>query len=306
MRKSLFTVLTIVSSLFLVSTSAVAKVRVFACEPEWASLTQSIGGDLVEAHSATHARQDPHYIRARPSLIAKMRRADLIVCSGAGLEEGWLPVLLQKAGNTKAQPGGLNFLLAANLVPLLETPVTLDRSMGDMHAQGNPHVHLNPHNIPKIANAIVERLKAIDSANLETYEQNYKAFIASWAEATARWESEASGLKGRRIVTHHKSWTYLIDWLELELVNTLEPKPGIPPNSSHLERLLAQVNEAPVLAIVRSPYAPDQGSNWLSGKTDIPTSVLPFTVGGEGEVTDLFSLFDRTLDILNGAVNAKS
>lgn len=306
MKRLLFTAVTISAALVLTSPSAVAKVRVFACEPEWASLTQSIGGDLVEVHSATHARQDPHYIRARPSLISKMRRADLIVCSGAGLEEGWLPVLLQKAGNTKAQPGGPNFLLAANLVSLLETPVTLDRSMGDMHAQGNPHVHLNPHNIPKIATAIVERLKAIDSANLDTYEQNYEAFIASWDEATARWESEASALRGRRIVTHHKSWTYLIDWLDLELVNTVEPKPGIPPNSSHLERLLIQVNDAPVLAIVRSPYAPDQGSKWLAGKTGIPATVLPFTVGGEDEVTDLFSLFDRTLDILNGAVDAKS
>ncbi len=306
MKHIFFTILTVFSSLFLAPGSADAKVRVFACEPEWASLAQSIGGNLVEAYSATHAAQDPHYIRARPSLIAKMRRADLIICSGAGLEEGWLPVLLQKAGNTKAQHGGPNFLLAANLVPLLETPVTLDRSMGDMHAQGNPHVHLNPHNIPPIATAIVERLKVIDGANLTTYEQNYETFLARWIAATSRWESEASDLKGRRIVTHHKSWTYLIDWLELKLVNTLEPKPGIPPNSSHLEQLLAQVNEAPVLAIVRSPYAPDQGSKWLSGKTGIPEAILPFTVGGEDEVTDLFSLFERTLDIFDGAVDAKS
>lgn len=306
MRYAFFTVLTIFGSLIMSSGTATAKVRVFACEPEWASLSQSLGGDLVDAYSATHATQDPHYIRARPSLIAKMRKADLIICSGAGLEEGWLPVLLQKAGNTNAQPGSLNFLLTAGLVPLLETPVTLDRSMGDMHPQGNPHVHLNPHNIPNIAAAIVERLKSVDDANLATYQHNYETFLARWGDATEHWETQASGLKGRRIITHHKSWTYLIDWLELELVNTLEPKPGIPPNSSHLERLLIQVNEAPVLAIVRSPYAPDKGSKWLSGKTGVPAIVLPFTVGGEKDVTDLFSLFDRTLDMLNGAVDAKS
>ncbi|PJF20502.1 MAG: zinc ABC transporter substrate-binding protein, partial [Phototrophicales bacterium] len=120
------------------------KVNVFACEPEWAALASAIGGDKVKTFAATSARQDPHHVRAKPSLIAAMRRADLVVCSGAGLEIGWLPILLEKAGNTNTTPGSDGYLLAASYVPVLEKPTRLDRADGDVHPEGNPHVHLNP------------------------------------------------------------------------------------------------------------------------------------------------------------------
>jgi len=181
--KYLLAAITFVAGLGLLLTApdpASAKMSVFACEPEWASLAEEIGGELVETFAATNAGQDPHYIRARPSLIAKMRKADLVVCSGAGLEVGWLPVLFQKAGSIKVQPGGPGNLMAAELVPMLEKPVALDRSMGDVHPEGNPHVHLNPHNILLVAKELTSRLKTLDPANAGSYQARYANFAATW------------------------------------------------------------------------------------------------------------------------------
>lgn len=293
-----FTLLLGLGLLLSVPAPAAAKVKVFACEPEWASLAGEIGGELVETFSATHARQDPHYIRARPSLIAGMRKADLVICSGAGLEVGWLPVLFQKAGNARVQPGGPGYLMAAELVPVLEKPEAVDRSMGDVHPEGNPHVHLNPRNILLVAKELTERLKVLDPSNTAGYQGGYEEFASRWQQAVSRWEDRAPVLKGRGIITHHRAWTYLIDWLGLELVNTLEPKPGIPATTGHLEALLQQVREVPVLVIVRTPYAPDKASQWLSEKSGIPATVLPYTIGGEPGATDLFTLFDRTMERL--------
>ena len=146
------------------SLSAHATLQVFACEPEWAALASEVGGDKVVSFSATHAQQDPHYIRARPSLISKARRADLIICSGADLEIGWLPLLLERAGSN-VQPGRLGNLMAFHYVPLLEIPVVVDRSMGDVHPDGNPHIHLDPYNILRVAEELSDRLISLDGSN---------------------------------------------------------------------------------------------------------------------------------------------
>ena len=158
MKKTFLIFATALGLMITVPASAHAKVRVFACEPEWASLAKMIGGNSVEAYAATHARQDPHHIRAKPSLIAKMRKADLVICSGASLEIGWLPILLQKAGNANTQPGSIGYFLAAEVVPVLGKPVRIDRAQGDIHPEGNPHVHMNPHNVALVAAALTERL----------------------------------------------------------------------------------------------------------------------------------------------------
>src|SRR5262245_30320842 len=149
----------------LASAGAHAVVNVFACEPEWAALATEIGGNKVSAFSATTGLQDPHRIEARPSLIARMRTADLLVCTGAELEVGWLPVLLQSAGNNKIQVGQTGYLLAADLVPRLEIPARADRSLGDLHMSGNPHIQLDPRNIARVAPALAQRLSAVDPSN---------------------------------------------------------------------------------------------------------------------------------------------
>ena len=283
----------------LAPASSFAKVTVFACEPEWAALAEEIGGDKVETFSATSAMQDPHYIRARPSLVSKARKADLLLCSGASLEIGWLPILLQKA-SSDLQPGSIGYLMAAEVVPVLGIPVKVDRSMGDVHPEGNPHVHLNPHNIMLVSKSLADRLAVIDAENASFYHDSYRNFSSRLRRAISRWESEVSMLKGKPVVVHHKSFTYLLDWLGMKQVGTLEAKPGIPPTTSHLKNLLRQLKSSPADVIIRAPSDPDDGSEWLSEKTGTKAIVLPYTVGGDEQSSDLFALFDRTIALLKG------
>ncbi len=282
--------------------TAQAEVNIFACEPEWAALAREIGDEKVETFAATHAKQDPHYIRARPSLIAKARRADLILCSGAGLEVGWLPLLLQKAG-ADVQPGSAGYLMASKHVPILEKPAVVDRSMGDVHPDGNPHVQLNPHNVLLVAKELTKRLETIDTANAGFYSNQLKVFALRWQQAIVTWEKEASSLKGAQVVVHHKAFSYMLDWLELKQVASLEPKPGIPPTTSHLESLLQQLKVKPADVIIRTPYESDYASKWLSEKTGTPALVLPYTISGDAESNDLFALFDRSISLLKGTLN---
>lgn len=283
--------------LLLAPAFAFAKTVIFACEPEWAALVKEIGGDKIEASAATTARQDPHHVRARPSLIAAMRRADLVICSGAGLEVGWLPILIEKAGKAVMQPGNTGYLLASDVVPMLEVPESLDRSQGDIHPEGNPHVHLNPHNIARVAEELKKRLVLLDSANARYYETRLKDFLGRWRRAVVQWEKRGAALHGMPIIVHHRAWAYLEDWLRLKEVAALEPKPGIPPAVSHLQSLL----HAEARAIVRSPYDSGDASAWLAEKTGITAIVLPYTVGGDAESGDLFALFERTLTLLEQA-----
>jgi zinc/manganese transport system substrate-binding protein len=283
--------------------AAQAKLRIFACEPEWSALAVELGGELVDAASGTHALQDPHYVEARPSLISKVRKADLVVCSGAQLEIGWLPMLLSKANNPAVLPGNEGFLEASSFVRRLGVTDTADRAQGDIHPQGNPHIQMNPHNITQVARALGERMALLDPDNADAYRSGLEDFTGRWARAIARWEQQAAPLAGSRMVAHHLSWVYLADWLQLEEVATLEPVPGVPPTASHLSALLNEFGTGGVGAdfIVRAPFQSDKASRWLSERTGIPAVMLPLTVGGSEAADDLFGLFDDTLARLLGA-----
>jgi zinc/manganese transport system substrate-binding protein len=283
--------------------TAQAQLNVFACEPEWSALSEEIGGSLVNATSATNALQDPHYIEARPSLISKVRKADLVVCSGAQLEIGWLPMLLSKANNPNVLPGKEGFLEAGSVVPRLDIPDSVDRAQGDMHPQGNPHIQMNPHNIVLVARALGERMAALDPGNAAAYAAGTENFLLRWEAAIPVWEARAAPLAGKRVVCHHKSWVYLEDWLQLEEVATLEPVPGIPPTTAHLSALLAQLGTdgSGADAIIRAPFQSAKASEWLQEKTGIPAVMLPLTVGGSDGADDLFRLFDDVLDRLYAA-----
>lgn len=268
--------------------------EVFACEPEWGALAEELGGDRLDITVATTAFQDPHRLQARPSLIAAIRRADLLVCTGAELEVGWLPLLLRRSGNPRVQPGARGYFLAADHVRKLEVPSRIDRAEGDIHPQGNPHLHLNPHNIQRIAEALAEQLEAIDGAGSATYAARLADFSARWAEAIDRWELRGKPLAGLRLVATHTTFSYLADWLDLRMVATLEPKPGIPPSSSHLAQVLEQLTPNPPAAVVRTPYTNEKPSLWMARRLDVPNVELPYTVGADG-VGNLFDLFDVTL-----------
>jgi len=280
---------------------AQAKVRVLACEPEWAALAQAVGGANVQARSATTGLQDPHYIEARPSLIAQARQADLLICTGAGLEEGWLPLLLQKSGNRRIQAGQAGHLMASDAVQLLDIPSHVDRSMGHVHAQGNPHIQIDPRRLAQVATVLMQRLVQIDLDNASDYRQQHQQFAQRWKQAIQRWEQQARPLRGQGIVVHHKSWVYLEDWLGLIQVDTLEPKPGIPPTTTHLSSLLQDLQQTPASMIVYAAYQNPQAAQWLSGKTGLPAVKLPSTVGGTAAASDLFTLFDDIIQRLQQA-----
>lgn len=296
--------LTLIAFLFLfVPLGAVAGLRVFACEPEWSALATEIGGALVEASSATHALQDPHYVQARPSLIAEVRKADLLICSGAQLEIGWLPLLLSKANNPRVLPGKDGFMEAGSMVRRLDVPDSVDRAQGDMHPQGNPHIQTNPHNIALVARALGQRMAQLDPDHAAEYQAGLASFLERWNAAIAGWEERARPLSGSRVVSHHKSWVYLEDWLGLTEVGTLEPVPGIPPTASHLSTLLAGLGTDGQGAdvIIRSPFQSPKPSEWLQERTGIPAVMLPLTVGGSERAQDLFGLFDDIIDRLLAA-----
>jgi zinc/manganese transport system substrate-binding protein len=272
-----------------------AQLKILACEPEWGALTQELGGDKVSVSSATTALQDPHHVEARPSLIARARNADLVVCSGSELEVGWMPLLLTQSGNAKIQPGTPGLLEASQFVSRLEIPKVLDRSLGDIHPDGNPHIHLDPRNITRVAEVLKDRLVQIDSANAEFYKSRAAAFLARWGEAIRRWEIQAAPLKGMNVVVFHKDASYLIEWLGMREAGSLEPKPGIPATTAHLADLVARMQRDPAKVIVYSAYNSPQAAQFLSERTKIPAVMLPYTVGGSDRAKDLFGLFDDTL-----------
>jgi len=289
--------LIMIVGLTLASSSAHA-LDVFACEPEWAALVAELAGEQADITTATTAFQDPHRLEAKPSLIAAVRKAQLLVCTGADLEIGWLPLLLIRVGNPDIQPGKPGHFLAADYVRRLEIPVRIDRDQGDIHPQGNPHIHLQPRNIERIAENLAQRLIELDRSNEAVYAARRADFLDRWDKAAAEWKTRGQQLAGLRLVSHHRSFSYLADWLDLNIVATLEPKPGIPPSSAHLARLLEQFTDNPPVAVIHTPYANEKPSAWLGERLNVAPLELPYTVGGTEAASDLFKLFDVTLSAL--------
>lgn len=281
-----------------VALPASAALQVLACEPEWGALVGELGGSDVRVREATTALQDVHRVQARPSLIAAARQADLLICSGAELEIGWLPVLLRQAGNARILPGKPGYFEAASAVTMLEVPTRLDRADGDVHPGGNPHIQTDPRNILRVADALAARLAEIDPANASGYAARHVDFVRRWQAAMLGWEARARPLAGMPVVVQHKAFTYLQHWLGLRELGALEPRPGIDPSSASLAELLARLDADPPRAILRAAYDDGRGSEWLAGKLGIPVVVLPFTVGGSERAKDLFGLFDDTIDRL--------
>ena len=251
-KRSALAAVASVAAVAALAAPATAEVRVFACEPEWASLAREVGGEAVAVRSATTAHQDPHHIRARPSLIAWMRRADLLVCSGADLEAGWLPVLLERGAPLAVQRGQPGHVMAADHLEAVDRPETLDRAQGDLHPGGNPHFHLDPRNALVLADVLAERLALIDPENAAVYGGRRDSFAARWRRAMTEWQARADRLAGMPIVVHHESWAHFLRWAGLKRAAALEPVPGAPPTASHLARVLERVEETGARAALQS------------------------------------------------------
>lgn len=274
---------------------AAAALSVFACEPEWAALASELGGDRVKVYAATTAQQNVHRIEARPSLIARARSADLAVCTGAELEAGWLPVVLRESANPRIQPGRPGYFEAAALVPTLEKPERLDRAQGDVHPLGNPHVQTDPRNILLVADALTKRLTELAPADAMYLLERSQSFRARWQAAIARWQAQAAPLRGLPVAVQHRAFSYLIAWLGMREVATLEPRPGVEPSVAHLGQVLEGLKAQPARLVLRAAYDNPRPSAWLAERSGLPVVVLPFTVGGSEQAGDLFALFDDTL-----------
>ena len=286
----------------LASPVASAALSIFATVPEWGALAQELGGDKVKVYVATNALQDPHHVEARPSLIARARGADLVVATGAELEIGWLPLVLQQAGNEKVQPGAPGYFEATSVVTLLDKPARLDRAEGDVHPFGDPHIQTDARNIARVAAALAQRFAQLDPANAAAYTALHKQFADRWTAAIARWEQQAAPLKGVGVVVQHKGFTYLIHWLGLREITALEPKPGIEPTTAHLANVLETLQRNPAKMVLRAAYQSDRASQWIAERAKIKAVVLPFTVGGTDGAKDLAGLFDDTIKrLLEGA-----
>ncbi|WP_354004411.1 metal ABC transporter substrate-binding protein [Ramlibacter pallidus] len=278
---------------------AAQALTVFTCEPEWAALVRQLAPS-ADVRSATHARQDPHHIEARPSLIAQLRKADLAVCTGAALEAGWLPMLQQRAGNPKVQDGAPGMVYAADHVKLIDPRPAGGVFDGDVHAAGNPHVQLDPRRMADMAAAIAQRLEQVDPSGAAGYRSRLAAFQADWQGRIAQWERRAAPLRGTRVVAQHSTFAYLWRWVGMEQVADLEPKPGVPPTPGHLQKVLEQVRSAPPRAVVVSAYQDPRGAQWLAQQLGAGVTVLqlPSTVTEEAPAETLAGLYDHLLDRL--------
>jgi zinc/manganese transport system substrate-binding protein len=286
----------------LASAPARADLNVFTTVPEWGALVTELGGDKVKVYTATNALQDPHHVEAKPSLIARARNADLIVATGAELEIGWVPLVVQQAGNPKVRPGQPGYFEAAAFVPMLEKPARLDRAEGDVHPLGNPHIQTDPRNIARVAGPLSARLAELDPPNAAYYQARYKAFDDAWRANIARWEREAAPLRGVPIVVQHKAFTYLEEWLGLREIAALEPRPGVEPTVAYMTEVLNTLKQQPAKMVVRAAYQSDRASQWIAERAKLNMVALPFTVGGTEQASSLKGLFDDTVArLLKGA-----
>ncbi len=279
----------------VLATPALAALAIFATVPEWGALAQELGGDKVSVYTATNALQDPHHVEAKPSLIARARKADLVVATGAELEIGWLPLVLQQAGNGNVQPGQPGYFEAASFVTTIERPTRLDRAEGDVHPQGNPHIQTDPRNIARVAAALSARMAELDPANAASYRERYAAFDTRWRASIARWQAQAAGLRGLPVLVQHQAFSYLFDWLGMKETGALEPKPGVDPTATSLSEILALQQRQPAKMVIRAAYQSDRASQWIAECAHIPAVALPFTVGGDPAAHDLTTLFDDTI-----------
>lgn len=285
---------------------AKADLNIFATVPEWGALAQELGGDKVKVFVATVAAQDPHHIQARPALISRARNAQLLISTGADLEVGWLPIVQRDSGNPAIQTGQPGYFEASKYVTLRDIPKSVDRSMGDVHAEGNPHIQTDPRQLLPIAKALSTRMGELDPKEKSHYEARLKTFAESWETNLRRWEMQAMPLRGVKIWAQHDGFPYMNNWLGLQQVGTLEPKPGVEPSIAYLTQVLARQKTEQARMIVVAAYLSASPSKWLSEQTGLPVATLPFTVGGNAEVKTLTKLYDDTIDRLLKALQQSS
>ncbi|HBM36289.1 MAG TPA: adhesin [Sulfuricurvum sp.] len=283
--------------LTLIFTFSYAKITVAVSYPYIASLVDSIGGDNVDINTLAQGNWDPHFVSPKPSLIVKLRNADALIINGGDLEIGWLPPLLEKASNSRLNQSA-NVLDLSRKVALIDVPKSMGRENGDVHADGNPHFHLDPHNIPLLAEAVSVFLSQKDPLNASQYRKNLTVFKQQWTIHLKHWDSQMAPLRGKNIVQYHPVFNYFIRAYGMKSIGTIEPLAGIPPSSSHTMQLIALMNEKKPFCIMHDVYHPTKTGEFISDKTGIKLAILPHDVGATSSATELYSLFASIIQAL--------
>ena len=274
--------------------------RVFTCEPEWAALVLELM-PKAQVVAATTALQDPHHIEARPALIAQMRQAEMAVCTGAGVEDGWLPALQQRAANPKVQDGAPGMFYAAQQVSLIDPrSATLNPFAGDVHPGGNPHLHADPDRLAAVARALANRLAQVWPSQATEIAQRQAAFDQRWSARIAQWREKAKPLQGQTVAAQHSTFAYWWRWLGMRQSMDLEPRPGLPPTPAHLQSLITGWKAQPPLAAVVAAHQDPRAGRWLveNAAPRRPLLVMPATVRDPHQPLALEAWFDEMMDQL--------
>lgn len=269
-----------------------AKLNIAVSYPYIGALAKSVGGEKVEVVVLANGNWDPHFVVPRPSLITKVRNADALIMNGGQLEIGWLPPLINRAGNSKVMPGAKAFLNLSHYVELINKPLSVDRSGGDIHPDGNPHFHLDPNNMLLLAGIIKEFLILQDEQNREFYTNNYLKFSGMWKEKLGIWKTKMADKKGLKVIQFHDNLAYFNKAYGLQSIATIEPLPGIPPSSRHTIHLVSLIKEQKPCCILHDVYHSTKTAEFLKEKTGIKIILMPHDLGALDEVEDLASLFD--------------
>ncbi|MCI0744170.1 MAG: metal ABC transporter substrate-binding protein [Verrucomicrobia subdivision 3 bacterium] len=302
-RSAGLAVATFILGTWTVPAAAAKKVNVVATLPDFGAIAKEVGGDKVNVTSIAKGSEDPHFVDARPSFIRVLNQADVLLEGGAELEIGWLPPLIEGARNRRIigdAPGRVKFSPAIRMLDVPAGPV--DRSMGDVHPAGNPHFWLDPANGKIIASTIAATLVQVDAANAAIYQANLQRFSQRLDAKIKEWTQAMEPWRGTHVITYHKTYDYFLHRFGLELVATIEPKPGIEPSPTHISALIPQAREKGVKLIFIEPNRNRRTPEYLAERIGAKVLVLPGMVGGNEKVTDYISLFDYYVRQLKDAL----
>lgn len=290
---------TMILSMFLLSAvTAQARLRVAATIPNMGMLVRAIGGDAVTVRVMSPPDRDAHYLDARPSMMAALRRADLVVSVGAELEIGWLPAAIQGANNPRVQSGQPGYFEAARKVDLIGAGKPADRALGDVHPQGNPHIYMDPERMAAAGHALAERLGALDRARADAFKANAERFAQRVAERMQDWRARAQSAPG--VVTFHEDIDYLVFALGVPVHGYLEPLPGIPPTARHLRALVTELSDRQGV-IWTVDFQDGAAGEYLARNLGWRAFQLPSQVPVDGDVEAYFDMIDAWVDTLKAA-----
>jgi len=283
---------------------AAGKLNVVAATQDLASIAEEVGGDRITVDSIAKGYQDPHFVEPKPSFLLKLQKADLLLTVGLQLEIGWLPPLITQSGNSKIQVGNAGYLDMSQFCQILEVPTTqVTRAMGDVHPLGNPHYWLDPENGRRMAKALDDKFSELRPADKVYFTQREADFEKRLTEAEKRWDAEMAPFKGRKVITYHRSWPNFCERFGLQVVDYVEPKPGIPPTPSHTLEVINTMKRDNIKVVMVEPYFDLRTPNSIAQATGAAVLVLMPSVGGDKQITDYFKLFDYDMNLLVRSFN---